>query len=251
MREINNISYYDVKDIVEMFTSNETEESIIYYFESGELKGKKIEKKWFTTKTDIEEFISEKEGINYFFTDPQEIDLNDLVLKGRILDIGGGGEGIIGQLKGENVISIDLRRSELEEAIKAGDIKSLKILMDAKDLKFLDNTFDTVTAFFSIMYTPKSDHYQIFKESYRVLRKEGEFILWDPVIPKKFDKKKQLYAILLKISIKNKKIITGYGTRWDKEQDIKYFVELLKEISFKFVKKEIEKEFFCLGLQKI
>ena len=34
------------------------------------------------------------------FIEPQKIDLTDIELKGRILDIGGGGEGIIGQLKG-------------------------------------------------------------------------------------------------------------------------------------------------------
>jgi len=41
------------------------------------------------------------------FIDLHKIDLTDVELKGKILDIGGGGEGIIGQLKGEQVVAID------------------------------------------------------------------------------------------------------------------------------------------------
>lgn len=123
--------------------------------------------------------------------------------------------------------------------------------MDAKDLKFLDNTFDTITAFFSIMYMPKNDHKTIFKEVFRVLKEEGEFLIWDPIITKKIDKKKDLFAILMKIQIKNKEIITGYGTRWNKEQDIGYFIELLQEIGFKTVNQKVEEEYFFLRLQKI
>ena len=35
-----------------------------------------------------------------------------------ILDIGGGGEGIIGKLKGEQVVAIDPNKRELEEAAR-------------------------------------------------------------------------------------------------------------------------------------
>jgi ubiquinone/menaquinone biosynthesis C-methylase UbiE len=72
-------------------------------------------------------------------------------MEGRILDNGGGGEGVIGQLKGEIVVAIDLKKSELESGIKSGDTKSLKIIMDATNMKFIDNSFKTVTAFFSMM----------------------------------------------------------------------------------------------------
>jgi hypothetical protein len=41
--------------------------------------------------------------------DLQKIDLKGFNHKGKILDIGGGGEGIIGQILGEKVIAIDSR----------------------------------------------------------------------------------------------------------------------------------------------
>ena len=40
----------------------------------------------------------------------------DYDLKGSILDIGGGGEAIIGQMYGDRVTAIDNRQEELEEA---------------------------------------------------------------------------------------------------------------------------------------
>ncbi len=250
MREINNIKYYDILEIVKLFTSGETEDSIKNHLENGKLKGKKIEEEWYSRKEDIEDFVGEKKGFKIFFTHPLNINLNNININGRILDIGGGGEGIIGQLKGHSVVSIDLRESELKEALEAGDTESLKIIMDAKELKFLDNTFDTITAFFSVMYMPKGDHKKIFEEVYRVLRKEGEFLIWDPIIPKRKDKEKELFAVLIAIQIKNKEVITGYGTRWNKEQDINSFLKLAEEIGFKITEQNLNKDFFFMRMQK-
>src|SRR5690348_9375055 len=71
----------------------------------------------------------------------QDFVVAEFQASGYILDIGGGGEGIIGQMKPHQVIAIDLSKRELEEA-PAGP---LKIVMDAADLKFLDASFDTAT----------------------------------------------------------------------------------------------------------
>ena len=59
------------------------------------------------------------------FFERQEVVVDDFEAPGYILDIGGGGEGIIGRLKGEQVIAIDPNRRELEGA--AGG--PLKIVM--------------------------------------------------------------------------------------------------------------------------
>ena len=70
---------------------------------------------------------------NYHILDTQEISLSDFPASGWILDLGGGGEGVIGQLKREQVIAIDPNRSELEEAAEG----PLNIVMEAKELQFL------------------------------------------------------------------------------------------------------------------
>ncbi len=69
------------------------------------------------------------------------VDMRGVYLQGRILDIGGGGEGVISRLCGNGVIAIDKRRDEL---LKSPDI-GLKIVMDACNMGFLDCSFDVVT----------------------------------------------------------------------------------------------------------
>ncbi len=169
------------------------------------------------------------------FIDPQYIDLTDVELSGRILDIGGGGEGIIGLLKGESVVAIDRRESELKEA-PPGDY--LKIIMDAKELKFLDGTFDTVTAFFTLMYIPLENHQIIFQEIHRVLKKGGQFVVWDFPIPKRDKDEKEFYGLMLEVKIRDTNISTGYATKWIKEQDLAYYAKLGTSNGFSVVEKD-------------
>jgi ubiquinone/menaquinone biosynthesis C-methylase UbiE len=181
------------------------------------------------------------------FTDPQKIDITGVELKGRILDIGGGGEGIIGQFKGEQVVAIDPKKSELEEATP-GDY--LKIIMDAKELKFLDETFDTITAFFTLMYIPLSDHERVLKEIYRVTKKGGEFVLWDFKIPKRVSTDKDFYGLYIEVKFGEKVVETGYATRWNKEQDLDYYLNIGKSIGFTSVESKVIDELFYVRFQK-
>jgi ubiquinone/menaquinone biosynthesis C-methylase UbiE len=182
-----------------------------------------------------------------YFIDTQTIDLNNLEITGSILDIGGGGEGIIGQIFGENVVAIDPSKRELEGAADG----PLKIVMDARDLKFLDATFDNVTSFFTMMYIPLNDHEKVVREIYRVLKPGGEFYLWDVTIPKIYDIEKEFYVIPLLVKLDGKEIKTGYGTKWrDREQDVSYYINLCKQVGFEVMFKKIENETFHIKLKK-
>ena len=64
------------------------------------------------------------------------LELAKLKCEGFILDIGGGGEGVIGKLNGPQVIAIDPSKEELAETQN----NALKIVMDASELFFLDNS---------------------------------------------------------------------------------------------------------------
>ena len=113
-----------------------------------------------------------------FATHPKlEVVLPDFPADGLILDIGGGGEGVIGQLKGRQVVAIDLLKQELDEA--PGQ-PLLKIVMDARELKFTDASFSTATVFFTFMYIAPADHEKVFRELYRVLRPGGTAFVWTP-----------------------------------------------------------------------
>lgn len=182
------------------------------------------------------------------FIGSQKIDLSSIELKGRILDIGGGGEGIIGQFKGRQVIAIDPKKSELEVATPG---EYLKIIMDAKDLQFLDETFDTVTAFFTFMYIPCSDHEIVLKEIYRVTKKGGEFVLWDIKIPKRENSDKDFIGLYLEVKFGEKTVETGYATKWSKVQDLEYYVKIGSSIGFTSVETKEFNELFYIRFYKI
>ena len=71
--------------------------------------------------------------------------------KVRLLDIGGGGEGVIAQAGGPGVIAIDKYMSEISEACgKALD--TTWMVADATALPHPNNSMDHATAFFSALY---------------------------------------------------------------------------------------------------
>jgi hypothetical protein len=80
----------------------------------------------------------------FYVFDRVKLEVKNFETDGLILDIGGGGEGVIGRLKGSQVIAIDLRKDELDGIIDGPH----KIVMDARLLAFPDNSFATATAFF-------------------------------------------------------------------------------------------------------
>jgi ubiquinone/menaquinone biosynthesis C-methylase UbiE len=228
MKELDGKIYYHIDEIYKELKGEIDKEKIKKYFECGHIPGRLVDNIWYGEEDALKEikFLGCAEMVGSV-----HIDLLKTELNGRILDIGGGGEGVIGQLKGAQVVAIDLRSSELKEAIE-GDY--LKIIMDAKDLKFLDQYFDTITAFFSLMYVLPSDREKIFQECYRVLKTEGEFVIWDLIIPEKTDKwqGKIFYGITLSINIGKKVISTGYAIRWNKEQTYDIYAKLGQKVGF-------------------
>jgi len=181
------------------------------------------------------------------FTEQQTIIIKEKDYIGRILDIGGGGEGIISQLYGDKVVAIDLSEEELKEAPKND---SLKIIMDVRQLKFLDEQFDIVTSFFTFMYINNKDLNQVFKEIKRVLKPGGKLLIWGLKIPKKTERDKEIFAARLKVEFKNKSIETGYGTIWeDNEQDIDKFIEIARQNEMKVINQKQGKQYFYLELK--
>jgi ubiquinone/menaquinone biosynthesis C-methylase UbiE len=192
----------------------------------------------------LEEHVSENSIPDLHFYDPQKIKIADFPAEGYILDVGGGGEGIIGQLKGQQVVAIDRRKSELEEAPEG----PLKIVMDASDLKFLDGTFQTVTAFFSLMFMPKDLHRIVFEEINRVLKPGGNLRVWDINVRTPFILEKRGFAFRLDVNLPEKLVQTGYGYRWPEDsQDLEYYLDLAQKVGFQVLEqREVGKTFYLL-----
>ena len=141
-------------------------------------------------------------------------------LHGSILDIGGGGEGIISRLYGADVISIDIRRDELDEA----PANCSKIVMDAAKLAFENESLDNVAFFYSLMFMKKETQKQAIAEACRVLIPGGKLVIWDGTIESAFP---QPFLIELLIDIEGLTITPTYGIlKTDGAQDSGMFVSL-------------------------
>jgi SAM-dependent methyltransferase len=181
------------------------------------------------------------------FIEVQSVTLADFPTEGFILDIGGGGEGIIGQLKGAQVVAIDPLRRELEEAPPG----PLKIIMDGSQLNFLGATFQTATAFFSFMFIPRPLHEKVFAETFRVLAPGGHFKMWDVVVPPRGNHTEEYFAIRLEIHLPDSEISTSYGLPWPAEgYDLPRYLDLAQAAGFRIAGQERLGEVFYLELAK-
>lgn len=148
----------------------------------------------------------------------------------RILDIGAGGEGIISKIYKEKVVAIDNRLDELNEIIET---LSLKIVMDATKLDFINNQFERATAFFSFMYMSDLEIKSAVREVYRVLKDNGVFEIWDIEMPSISDTEKDTFIAQLDIKYEDKAVTTGYGVQLKVEHNSSYISDLLIKSGFK------------------
>jgi ubiquinone/menaquinone biosynthesis C-methylase UbiE len=168
-----------------------------------------------------------------------QIDLSGLTLEGRVLDIGGGGEGFISRRVGGSVVAIDLRADELAETADIG----LKVIMDATDLKFLDGYFDIVTCFYSLMYMDVPTKAKCIREAYRVLKPGGGLYIWDAVIPARLAGGTFITELAVTVNPGTETTV-GYGVGHAAEQNANMIRDLCVDAGFVPVSEDEGKEAF-------
>lgn len=162
---------------------------------------------------------------------------------GKILDIGGGGEGIIGRLYGEQVVAIDNRQEELDEAPGCYE----KILMDATEMAFADNTFDNVTSFYTLMYMNADEQNKALCEAARVLKPGGQMHIWDCNINSAYP---EPFCIDIEVLILDHKIQTTYGIGKDDTQSIESMVSMCENAGLRIEATETEGDLFYIKCSK-
>lgn len=125
-------------------------------------------------------------------------------LCGSILDIGGGGEGIIGRLYKSAVTAVDNMQEELDEAPNC----CKKLLMDAAALDFADESFDNVTFFYSLMYMSTDVKAKAIEEACCVLKTGGVLTIWDVEFESAYP---DAFSVELDIILPEENVCTEYG----------------------------------------
>ena len=164
-------------------------------------------------------------------------------LNGSILDVGGGGEGVIGRLYGQSVTAIDNCREELDEA----PCGCRKLVMDASALSFADASFENVTFFYSLMYMNRPTQRAALSEAARVLKKGGKLLLWDCEISTAYP---EPFLAELDIRWMQERILTTYGIVKTDGQSMQDFEFLCRENGLSSLKKERNGGHFYLAFQK-
>lgn len=126
---------------------------------------------------------------------------------------------------------------------------NVDIVSDISDLPFNNNSVDVVINEFVLEHVKNPK--KIVKEIYRVLKPNGELFLWDLIIPERKMVEKEIYVILLKIKIDQKIVDSGYGTKWEKEQDAYSFLKLGKDVGFEVLEQKIEEDMFFIKYKKV
>ena len=178
--------------------------------------------------------------------EPQRVRIEDTFGDDEcILDLGGGGEGVIGRLRGSQVVAVDIRKEELDEA-PSGPIK---VVADARDLPFPDGSFDVATAFYFLMYVPASDRAAVLREAHRVLRPGGTLRVWDATIPASGPQARKTFAVPVQAELPERTIRTLYGVRWEgHEMSANAIAQAAKEAGFALARAEQAGASFFLTL---
>ncbi len=183
--------------------------------------------------------------LKLLFTRSQKITI-DAIPNGSIIDIGGGGEGIIAQIGKNNVTVIDKHQGEIDEA-KSKSPTSKWVLADATSLEYESGYFDNATAFFSGMYMSIETFEKVCEEVYRVLKNGGEFWIWDAEISENAG----LFIIRLSVTLPNgKKIRTAYGSKIMK-RSVTEIKQKLLNVKFQVEVIENQEKWFFLKAVKI
>ena len=162
----------------------------------------------------------------------QIIHLEKIERRGIIIDIGGGGEGLVSRIEGSRVFAVDIQMDEIREA-GIHDPPSNWFVADGMNLPFRNEMFDICTMWFSLGYMKDwLVKRTVLQEVYRVLKKDG-----------------LVSIIAMKIDCEEEKLVfkvdyyfpdgtpsrTGYGVRGNQNQTIETISRLLDEIGFTIV----------------
>ena len=181
-------------------------------------------------------------------TQVQNIKLQRFSGKGLILDIGGGGEGLVSRIEGNRVCVVDIRISEIREAQIHGH-SSNWFVVDGANLCFNDEVFNIVTLWFSLGYMNDwNTKRAVLDEAYRVLRKNGRLSIMASNIPKTTERFIFWASFTLPDGFRSR---IGYGVKGSQNQTLPRIVDLVTKAGFIQHQYEDHDEWFKIESRKL
>lgn len=188
-----------------------------------------------------------RDSTSKYSTPIQEITLKPIQTDGLILDIGGGGEGLVSRIEGAKVCAVDIRMSEIREA-QIHAPPSNWFVGDGQHLCFQDGVFSAVTLWFSLGYMSDwSMKRKVLEEVKRVLAQNGKLSILDSKIPKDCDRLIFWGNFTLPDGTVSQ---VGYGVRGGQDQTLDRVAQMLKSIGFK-ISSQDNGEWFEIRASKI
>ncbi len=170
------------------------------------------------------------------------IKLNDLDAK-LILDVGGGGEGLVSRIAQDRVCAVDIKLSEVREA-RIYDPESNWFVADARDLPFKDETFDLATFWYSLMFMRhRAAKKTALQETFRVLRRGGRLHIMAAAIEPVQDPFFFRAVFTLPDGTLSK---IGYGVGGKQEQNLDSMIRLVEEVGFQIDRAEDNGSWFVI-----
>jgi ubiquinone/menaquinone biosynthesis C-methylase UbiE len=197
--------------------------------------------------TGKDETIAMEEHSTTNTTSIQKISLDPLHSEGMILDIGGGGEGLVSRITEAKVCALDIRISEIREAQIHGSPANW-FVGDGQSLCFQDGVFDTVALWFSLGYMKDwSTKENVLKEAYRVLNQKGKISILASNITGSYERLIFWGHFTFPDGTVSQ---IGYGVRGGQDQTLERLTSLLQKIGFKIQSQENNDAWFRIQATK-
>ena len=165
----------------------------------------------------------------------QRVNLEDLPDSTRILDIGGGGEGLVSRIAGTIVCAVDYRMSEIREA-QIHNPPANWFVADGRSLPFRGNSFDLCTLWFSLGYmSTLTIKKQVLQEAYRSLKQNAMI----SILASRIDCDDERFTFHALFTLPDGTVSkVGYGVRGNQNQTITSICSILKEVGFEDIQVE-------------
>lgn len=159
----------------------------------------------------------------------QEIKLDSLPEDGLVLDIGGGGEGLVSRIGRERVCAVDYRMSEILEA-RIHDPPANWFLSDATHLPFRQKSFDVATLWFSLGYMREwSTKEHALAQVFDSLRPDGVL----SILASRIDCREERFVFNALFTLPDGVVSkVGYGVQGNQGQTLDRLCSLIRRVGF-------------------